>query len=191
MDKAFEITIEMYIERGWKIVKTRKSGQMKNWIIEAESLSLPHFPVPEPDTEPDRSRGEKSIAKFIETTSELKTLPLSNLIDFTETEFGCVTIICKGNITTNIKKIEQSSLGKIEIFHVSEMQMNIKNYYLQPDFYKLSNEEHSEFQKFLTKKIGFPILCRSDPISRFFKFQTGDVIKVTNKDSEVSYRIVK
>jgi DNA-directed RNA polymerase subunit H (RpoH/RPB5) len=176
MDKAFEITIEMYVERGWKIVKTRKSDPMKNWIIEAE------LPGENPNL---------AVAKFIETTSELKTAPLSNIIDFTETEFGCVTIICKGNITTNIKKIEQSSFGKIEIFHVSEMQMNIKNYHLQPHFYKLSNEEHSEFQKFLTKKVGFPFLCRSDPISRFFKFQIGDIIKVTNKDSDVSYRIVK
>ncbi len=32
---------------------------------------------------------------------------------------------------------------------------------------------------------------KSDPIARFFKYQSGDVIKITNKDGFVSYRIVK
>ncbi len=37
----------------------------------------------------------------------------------------------------------------------------------------------------------FPSMSKSDPIARFFKYQSGDVIKITNKDGFVSYRIVK
>ncbi len=36
----------------------------------------------------------------------------------------------------------------------------------------------------------FQVCQNSDPIARFFKYQSGDVIKITNKDGFVSYRLL-
>ncbi len=79
--------------------------------------------------------------------------------------------------------------------------MNITKYHLQPLFNKLLDEEAKDFKKkYIKCKIengkkiilqSFPSMSKSDPIARFFKYQSGDVIKITNKDGFVSYRIVK
>ncbi len=70
--------------------------------------------------------------------------------------------------------------------------MNITKYHLQPLFNKLLDEEAKDFKKkYIKCKIengkkiilqSFPSMSKSDPIARFFKYQSGDVIKITNKD---------
>lgn len=180
--KSYQITKEMYEARGWKIIKEEELTILA--VISKEGDN-PEF----------------AIAKFIETTQEIKSPPLSQIIDFSSNEYVCITIICNGSITTNVKKIEQTTKGKVEIFHNKDLQMNITKYHLQPLFNKLSNEEAKDFKKkYIKCKIengkkiilkSFPSMSKSDPIARFFKYQSGDVIKITNKDGFVSYRIVK
>ncbi|UIB20663.1 putative protein 454R [Cricket iridovirus] len=177
--KSYQITKEMYKARGWQIIKEDEL------TILAKVNTNPEF----------------AIAKFIETTQEIKSPPLSQIIDFSSNEYVCVTIICDGSITTNVKKIEQTTKGKVEIFHNKDLQMNITKYHLQPLFNKLLDEEAKDFKKkYIKCKIengkkiilqSFPSMSKSDPIARFFKYQSGDVIKITNKDGFVSYRIVK
>ncbi len=36
----------------------------------------------------------------------------------------------------------------------------------------------------------FPSMSKSDPIARFFKYQSGDVIKITNKDGLYHIRLL-
>lgn len=185
-EKAIEITKEMYLSRGWIITKEEER------TIFAE--------IPDDGDDGEEEKGLSAVAKFIETTQEIKNQPLSSMIDFTSTEFGCVTIICNSSITTNVKKLEQMSLGKVEIFHNNDLQMNITTHHLQPKFYKLPLDEAKDFKsKYIRrrsshdkKKIkNFPVMSRSDPVARFFRYQTGDIVKITTSDEDVSYRVVK
>ncbi len=41
-------------------------------------------------------------------------------------------LYCDGSITTNVKKIEQTTKGKVEIFHNKDLQMNITNTIYNP-----------------------------------------------------------
>ncbi len=123
--KSYQITKEMYKARGWQIIKEDEL------TILAKVNTNPEF----------------AIAKFIETTQEIKSPPLSQIIDFSSNEYVCVTIICDGSITTNVKKIEQTTKGKVEIFHNKDLQMNITKYHLQPLFNKLLDEEAKDFKK--------------------------------------------
>lgn len=159
----------MYKLRGWEIerVDTQKliiSAKMQNNLL--------------------------ASANFIENTQEIKNPPLSLIIDFESTEYGCVTIVCNAIITATIKKLETLSQGKIEIFENRNLQINILDYFLQPTFYKLPDKESTEFKKsHFNKK--FPIMAKTDPVARFLKFTTNDIIRITASDGYITFRIVK
>ncbi len=60
---------------------------------------------------------EFAIAKFIETTQEIKSPPLSQIIDFSSNEYVCVTIICDGSITTKrLKKLNKQQKVRLKYF---------------------------------------------------------------------------
>ncbi len=61
----------MYKARGWQIIKEDEL------TILAKVNTNPEF----------------AIAKFIETTQEIKSPPLSQIIDFSSNEYVCVTIM--------------------------------------------------------------------------------------------------
>uniref|UniRef100_A0A6C0EJG5 RNA polymerase subunit H/Rpb5 C-terminal domain-containing protein n=1 Tax=viral metagenome TaxID=1070528 RepID=A0A6C0EJG5_9ZZZZ len=71
----------------------------------------------------------------------------------------------------------------IELFHADDLQFNITKHYLQPKF-ELVKGEFKEKNK-------LPSMLRSDPIARFYNYQRGSVVKVTRRNSTVSFRVVK
>jgi len=79
----------------------------------------------------------------------------------------------------------------IELFSANDLQFNITKHRLVPQHVKMSSEEC----RILKKKYGsnLPILIRSDPISRFYNFQKGDIVKIVRADGDLSvpFRIVK
>ena len=102
-------------------------------------------------------------------------------------------IVYKDNVTPVAKKIiEEIKELKIELFHQDELQYNITKHYLVPKhelIYKKGTAEYSNFKDKYTDK--FPIILKSDPISRFYAYEKGDIIKVTRKNGYVMYRIVR
>ena len=99
-------------------------------------------------------------------------------------------IIYKETITAFTKKaIEQSLEMTFELFSVEDLQYNITKHILQPKFECLPIVEAIQFKK----KFGirFPILRKDDPVSRFYAYNKGDVIKITRPNNYISYRIVK
>lgn len=77
----------------------------------------------------------------------------------------------------------------IEIFQTSDLQINITKHKLVSQHILLSKEESKSLKDQYGKK--FPILLKSDPVSKFYNFQPGDIIKVIRSGGFVSYRIVK
>lgn len=77
---------------------------------------------------------------------------------------------------------------KIELFPIIDLQYNPTKHFLVPEHIPLSGKDASEFRQKFGSKI--PILLRTDPISKFFGFEKGSIIKIVRKDG-ISYRIVK
>ena len=99
-------------------------------------------------------------------------------------------IVYKDSITAFTKKaIEQSLEMTFELFSLADLQYNITKHVLQPKFECLPTEDATKFKK--TFGIKFATLRKDDPISRFYAYNKGDVIKITRPNNYISYRIVK
>lgn len=99
-------------------------------------------------------------------------------------------IVYKDGVTAFTKKaIDQSIEMKFELFAEEDLQYNITKHRYQPKFEKLSLDDSN----ILKKQFGnnFPIIRKEDPISKFYNYQKGDVIKVIRNNGYISYRIVK
>jgi len=99
-------------------------------------------------------------------------------------------IIYKNDVTPATRTTLLRSLEfEIELFAEKDLQYNITKHRLQPKFERLDTKESSEF----TKKYGtmFPTLRLERPISRFYNYKRGDVIRIIRKDGYITYRIVR
>ena len=102
-------------------------------------------------------------------------------------------IVYKENVTPVAKKIiDDTKEFKIELFQVDELQYNITKHYLVPkheNHLKKGTKECVKFKK--TYSDNFPILLRNDPVARFYDYEKGDIIKITNSEGFICFRIVK
>lgn len=131
-----------------------------------------------------------------------------------ESNFNSFILVCPGQITHkarneliyNIKDVYDN-----EFFYIDELQINIVQHRLVPKHSRLSSEEK---EKIVRQYIGhdvsghdvsghnnskneydddglrkFPLMLESDPISRYYNFKKGDVIKV-DRGSSICYRYV-
>ena len=99
-------------------------------------------------------------------------------------------IVYRDSITSFTKKaIEQSLEMTFELFAIADLQYNITKHILQPKFECLPMEDGIKFKKKFGTK--FATLRQDDPISRFYGYNKGDVIKITRPNKYISYRIVK
>ena len=102
-------------------------------------------------------------------------------------------IVYRDSATPVAKKIvEESKDINIELFTEEELQYNITKHYLVPKHeleYKKGTVACANFKKKYGDDI--PIIMKSDPISRFYGYERGDIIKVTRKNGYVMFRIVK
>jgi DNA-directed RNA polymerase I, II, and III subunit RPABC1 len=116
-----------------------------------------------------------------------------------EIELNHCIIVYADQITSTAKKaIDNLEIIKpegtivpaeIELFSLKELQYNLTKHILVPLHTKLSDEE--SFQ--LKKKFGHNLasILKTDPVSRFYNFKKGDIIKITRKEGYIIYRIVK
>lgn len=140
-------------------------------------------------------QGKKEISYFngpikgicILTIHAINIKPiLSNLIN----DYKQITIVCHV-INATLKKIALSSERMIEFFQYDELQYNILDHYLQPEFVLLTDEETIIWKKLYLKKLkNFPRMLETDPVARYFKLKPLDVIKVV-RDGLVTYTLVK
>lgn len=102
-------------------------------------------------------------------------------------------IVYKDNATPVAKKfVSDSTEMQIELFNEDELQYNLTKHYLVPlhELYEFkSKKEYDVFKKKFGEKL--PVILKTDPVSRFYGFKKGDIIKITRKDGYVAFRIVK
>ena len=122
---------------------------------------------------------------------KLNTKGMNNIIStLNEKDIKHCIVVYGDDITSATKNtLSRSSDIVFELFTTQELQINITKSKLQPkSFTKLSSDEREEFvQKFGDN---IPQLKSDKPISRFFKYSVGDIIKIVRQNDHITYRIV-
>lgn len=72
----------------------------------------------------------------------------------------------------------------LELFCEKDLRYDITEHCLQPKFEAVSVNMKNKWVK-------HPIMLTSDPIARFYGYKSGTVVRCTQKDNSISYRIVK
>ena len=170
MQKAYETCLELLHQRGYEII-----DQTDEQIIGLK-------------------KGGKQIVAFIANTPKFNVEKMQEYIStMKKIDILHSIIVYKDNATPVAKKvIEESNDMTIELFQEDELQYNITKHYLVPKHelaFEKGTKKCKEFREKYSDK--FPILLKTDAITRFYGYNKGDIIKVTRKGGNVMYRIVK
>lgn len=159
--------IEMLIQRGYRISTDDENGIIA--INEAGKKIITLF---------------DSLAKFnVDRVQEYVAIMKQSGIPH------CI-VVYQNSITPVAKKvIDELHDYKMETFEEKTLRYNITKHRLVPAHTALSKFESDIFRKRYGIKI--PVLLKSDPVSRFYNFQRGDIVKIERTGGMVSFRIVK
>lgn len=170
MQKAYEICIEMIIQRNYEII----------------------------DKDDERILAKKPdgnlMCIFLTNSSKFNVDSIQEyILMMRKMNLWHSIIVYKDNVTPVAKKIISDTKDfKIELFQEEELQYNITKHYLVPShsiYGKKDSKESIEFKKKYSDN--FPVILKSDPVSRFYAYEKGDVIKITRSNGYVTFRIVK
>jgi DNA-directed RNA polymerase I, II, and III subunit RPABC1 len=166
---AFRTCIEMLEQRGYEIVDS-----------DPEELTISALKL----------NGEQ-VSVYFNNAPKFDTKSMKEVISMMEEEgIDHSIVIYKDNITAATAAVlEQTVDLKIELFAEEDLQINITKHRLQPTFCKLSADDATLFKK--EYGIKFPTLRHNQPISKFYNYEKGDVIKIQRQNNTIIYRIVR
>ncbi len=167
IDRSPEIITEMMLARGYDIVESEEDKMLAQ-----------------------NSDGHQILILFVdESNLNINTVKALDSI-LTENGLDHAILVYNKNITASAKKIiETVSHFTIETFQKAELQFNITTHRLVPKHERVSPEENEKMKEKWGTKL--PGILSTDPVSRFYHFKKGEIIKVTRKDGFVAYRIVR
>lgn len=148
----------------------------------------------EEDSKEDFSvRGFKNKDKIICFLCEEEKLCIQGIKEYmsimNKEQYNRCIIVYRDSVTTSAKKSLEIMEYNIELFGIFELQLDITEHRLVPKHERVSKEEKEYLDKNYKGKL--PIILHTDPISRYYLFQRGEYIRITRKDGNVLYRIVK
>jgi DNA-directed RNA polymerase subunit H (RpoH/RPB5) len=166
---AFEICIQMLEQRGYSIVhKDKEELNIQALKPNDDKMIVIFNSLPKFDS--------KSMKEVISIMSEY--------------DVNHSLVIYEDDITAATKNsLSQTNEMRVELFSEEDLQYNITKHRLQPQFERLSVEKGEEFKKEYGSKFG--TLRADKPISRFYDYEKGDVIKITREGGYITYRIVR
>ena len=82
----------------------------------------------------------------------------------------------------------------MELFHISELQVNITEHEYVPQHTPMSKgEKKALLKQYRLKEFQLPKILRDDPVARYLGLKKGDVVKIVRKSETagkyVTYRI--
>ncbi len=92
-------------------------------------------------------------------------------------------LVYQTSVTPSVKKILLNFDIHIELFCMDELRYNILKHELVP--------RHTKVDAWKTNAKKYPILKRTDPVSKFLGFKGGDVIRIDRRDKSIYFRFVK
>ena len=80
-----------------------------------------------------------------------------------------------------------NNMPSYEVFHIKNVLFNITRHSYVPKHEKIKSKEEQDAicKKYNLKKNQFPIILKTDPVSKYFYFQQGDLIKITRPSPSV------
>ncbi len=169
MQKAYKVCTEMLVQRGCSI-RDSEEDSTESIIADKDGVVTGVFFIDAP--------------KFNVELIEKVMGALSSI----GARIGI--IVHKGTVTACAKKITsmEDADVRLEMFHVDELQFNVTRHRYVPRHERVSLPEAEAIRKSFGSK--FAHLQTSDPISRFYAFERGDLIRVHRPDG-IAYRIVR
>jgi len=100
-----------------------------------------------------------------------------------------VILVYNGTITSTVYKIlEICNRQKYELFTEHELSIDLPNHELVPKHEKVMDI----YAEFTTLQIAdfknYPKILNTDPVSKYYNFKSGDIIRITRKSGIVVYR---
>jgi DNA-directed RNA polymerase subunit H (RpoH/RPB5) len=167
MEKAYQTCIEMFEQRGYKILEKddeRILAEKQDGTQVCAFLTT--------------LNNKFNVDKIQECISVMKQMDVFHAI-----------IVYRDTVTPIAKKVvEESTEILIELFNEEELQYNITKHYLVPKHelkYKKDSKEAKEF-----RKNKYPIISKKDPVARFYGYNVGDIVMITRKNGYIMFRIV-
>lgn len=158
-----------------------------------EMLNQRGYDILESDSEKiiGKNSKDEKICVILSVIPKFNVERIEQCISFVnELEIKHAICIYSDNITSVAKTmIEKMVDMKIELFNVEELQFNITKHRLVPEHVRVSSEAASIIKKEVGLKFGS--LLKVDPITRFYGYEKGDIIKISRKNGVVTYRIVR
>jgi len=183
MEKCHSICLEMFKQRGYKIIEYDDKQ-----IIAQKNL----------ETKSDDSSNEDSddeqkdlVCAFLSDTNKFNKERLKEILGLMQKiEVKHGIIICLSDCTTAAKTIINDIKDvRIELFKMDELQFNITKHRLQPKFSKIDDEYATILKNKFGNKLHF--LLKKDPICRFYGYERGNIIRVIRRNGYILYRMVK
>lgn len=168
MENAYNTCIEMFEQRGYKIVE--KDDERILAIKEDGNQLCAFFTT---------SIKKFNVDRIQECIFMMKQMDIAHAI-----------IVYKEFATPYAKKlVEESTDIYIELFKEDELQYNCTKHILVSKHELLYKKDTKEAKEF--KKYKYPLILKTDPICRFYGFKIGDVLKITRKNGTIMYRFVR
>ena len=167
--RAYEICLEMLQQRGYDIIDQDKENLRVTALKHDGNQMMVFF-----------NNAPKFDAKSLK-----ETIAMMNEIGITHS-----LVVYREGVTAATKNtLNQSLEMRIELFAEEDLQFNITKHRLQPKFERMEEKEGDVFKKKYGIKFGTLRVDR--PISRFYDYKRGDVIRITRPGGYVNFRIVK
>lgn len=101
-------------------------------------------------------------------------------------------VIYSESVTPMAKKYVDSYKAnlELELFFINELQYNITKHRLVPTHIRLNAEETKLFNQTLSVS-NIPTILTTDPISKFYNYKIGDIIKIIRNNGIVVFKVVK
>jgi DNA-directed RNA polymerase I, II, and III subunit RPABC1 len=121
---------------------------------------------------------------------------IKEIITASENVYTCLIIIYKHVITSFAKQFILTDMDMtVQTFSENEMSFNITKHMLVPKHELLCDEEkRMVLSQYKTKLKHFPILPMYDPVSRYYGYLPGNIVKITrpsiNTGYDILYRVV-
>nr|UOX61082.1 MAG: hypothetical protein DiTV3a_F12ORF1 [Diabrotica toursvirus 3a] len=115
---------------------------------------------------------------FIYSISEIKNY--SHIIE--DLRYDTILFVYINNVTETHKELEKNFDFKIEIWPLKKLLINISKHELQPKIEPLRTQEKFPYK--------LPRISFYDPLIRYYRIPHKTVIKITDNDGFIHYRLV-
>jgi DNA-directed RNA polymerase I, II, and III subunit RPABC1 len=141
--------------------------------------------------------GKKDQEIFIQLVfiidQKLNVEPLNKIIKYLidHNINHCILVHTGNNVSAKVLEISHNLLvlnTKLEFFPYSNLKFNITKHELVPKHELVVGKEAQELKKKFGKFL--IVILSTDPVSRFYGFNRGDVVKIYRKDQTIIYRKV-